>query len=198
MGVFMLEDRDCFNLRNNSCFGLLFLLFCIIFTNQVIADESNVSIKAGLLMEGEMYADPPDEYYDTDSGLMFQLNLETMLAEKLSAGVFYLRASTGAYEEKATINTYGVTLKAHINRNSNVRIRPGIAIGYQTIDLGFGGDDITGLDIGGFIEVAFSKIGENDLIAELGFITQPAGGNKDSDVTFGPILYITGGMSFGM
>ena len=194
----MFERSKVFNLRNNSCFGLLFLLFGIIVTNQAIADESNVSVKAGLLMEGEMYADPPDEYSDTDSGLMFQLNLETMLAEKLSAGVFYLRASTGSRGDSATINTYGVTLKAHINRNSNVRIRPGIAIGYQTIDLDFEGDNITGLDISGFIEVAFSKVGKNDLIVELGFITQPAGGNKDADVTFGPIFYVTGGMSFGM
>jgi hypothetical protein len=38
---------------------------------------------------------------------------------------------------------------------------------------------------------------KNALVGELGFITQPSGGNEDSDVTFGPIFYLAFGYQFG-
>ena len=34
-------------------------------------------------------------------------------------------------------------------------------------------------------------------VGEVGFISQPAGGADDYDLTFGPIFYIAGGASFG-
>ncbi len=160
--------------------------------------ESSFSLKAGMLFEGEFYSDPPDAYFATDSGLMLQLNLETMLAEKMSAGVLYSRANTAVSNDDTVINTYGVTLKAHINPDKAIKIRPGIAIGYQTIEFDSSqSDNIKGLGIGAFIELLFSNIAGVDVVTELGFITQPAGGNEDIDLTFAPIMYLTGGINFG-
>jgi len=175
------------------------LIICI-FSSVSFAEESDsfVSVKAGMLMEGEMYSDPPDQYFDTDSGFMLQVNLETMLAEKMSAGVFYQRANTASLDESVTISTYGVNLKAHVANKPNVKIRPGIAIGYQTMTGAGIEDDITGLDIGGFIELLFPNIAGQNVLAEVGFISQAAGGNKDADVTFAPIMYVLAGVSFDL
>lgn len=177
------------------------LLLLMAYGNVVLAEtsESSISLKAGLLMEGEVYANPPDQFFGTDSGLMLQFNLETMLAKKMSAGVFYLRANTGVYGESATINTYGITLKAHLNPDKSVKIRPGIAFGYQKIGIdATNSEDVTGLDIGAFIEILFSSMGGYNVVTELGIISQPAGGNTDIDLTFAPIVYLTGGVSFGL
>jgi len=37
----------------------------------------------------------------------------------------------------------------------------------------------------------------NAIIAELGFMSQPAGGNSDVDVTWAPIFYLTVGYESG-
>lgn len=60
-----------------------------------------------------------------------------------------------------------------------------------------GTDDTKGLGIGGLVEVAFPMTPQADFLSEIGFITQPAGGNDDFDLTFGPIFYIVGGAAFG-
>ncbi len=59
-------------------------------------------------------------------------------------------------------------------------------------------DNVTGLDVGGIFEIAKPlKGGKNALVGELGFITQPSGGNEDADVTWGPIFYLAFGYEFG-
>ena len=54
--------------------------------------------------------------------------------------------------------------------------------------------DTTGLDVGGFVEVAKPMSnGTQELLFEIGFVTQPSGGNDYADVTFGPHFYLTVG-----
>lgn len=160
----------------------------------------NIGIKAGVLLPGEVYVSWPGVYVGTDAGLLLGVKAEAMVAPKLSVGFFFQHGSTTLtdYNETANIDTLGGTIKAHFTQAGGIQIRPGIAIGYQTISSSAFSEDISGLDVGGLIEVAFPTEKGKAITAELGFITQPAGGNSDTDVTFGPIFYLTIGYEFGM
>jgi hypothetical protein len=76
------------------------------------------------------------------------------------------------------------------------QIRAGIILAYQMTS-GDAFDDVEGLNVGFTGEFVFPMKDKKAVVAELGFTSQPAGGNEDADVTWAPILYLTIGYEFG-
>ena len=92
--------------------------------------------------------------------------------------------------------TIGGTLKGRFALKGGTQLRPGVIFAYQitTVDEV---DDINGLNVGFTFEAAFPLKDFNAIVAEIGFTTQPSGGNSDVDVTWSPIFYLTVGYEFG-
>jgi hypothetical protein len=156
----------------------------------------NVNFKGGLLFPGTVSVEGYD--VDTEMGWMIHGYFDGVVAPKLSLGGFILFAGTSAadFDESANIITLGGTIKGRFKAGTSIYLRPGLALGYQMI----GGDafeDVKGLNISAIFELVKSLQNKNAIVGELGFITQPAGGNEDADVTFGPIFYLTVGYEFG-
>ena len=157
--------------------------------------------KLGLFLGGEATFEQSgfEGDIDVDSGLALALNIDSAVGEKLAVGGFLFYAQTGIGEGDggvdATVATIGATIKGRY-KSGKMEFRPGVALGYQTISPDEG-DSLAGFDIGAMVEIATPLGPKADFVGELGFITQPAGGNDDVDVTFGPLFYIAVGASFG-
>lgn len=180
------------------------LILAIVFAPLIVDAKSNddwiLGIKGGVLLPGSVYVgDPVDTEFDTDSGIVFGLKADTKVAEKMSMGAFYQYSSFSILDgEDVDVNTIGLTIKGKFENKSNIEIRPGLALGYQTCDSDALNDSTSGFDLGAFVEFAYPLLNKNKgaMTGEIGFITQPAGGNSDVDVTFGPIFYLAIGYEF--
>jgi hypothetical protein len=162
-----------------------------------------VGAKAGFLLSGSttIESDFGETDADTESGLMLTGGVDAAMGPHLSIGGFISYASTGIEDVEGadvSILTVGGTVKGRFAAGKG-EIRPGASIGYTMMsgDAFEGTDDSQGLGVGGLVEVAFPMTPQADFLGEIGFISQPAGGNDDLDITFGPTFYIVGGAAFG-
>jgi hypothetical protein len=183
--------------------GLLCMVLVVLSISAGNAQEQQWSLtfKGGLLMPGGVTIEGRD--FDTNMGFLGNAYFDAMVAPKLSIGGFLQMAlpSVTAWGDDygVTVTTIGATMKGRFPLQSGWILRPGLAFGYQMTSTDApDADGTNGLDIGGLFEVikplANSK---NALVGELGFMTQPSGGNSDVDVTWGPIFYFAFGYQFG-
>ncbi len=157
----------------------------------------NIGLKGGRLFEGEVYVEVVDQTVDSDAGAMLMVNVDALVGRRISMGGFAFRAAFDLGNTDTTITTLGGTLKARLDIGE-IELRPGVAVGYQVVDVDESEvDDITGFDIGGFMEVSIPFVDAAHGLVELGFITQPSGGNDDGEITWGPIIYLLVGVEFG-
>lgn len=161
------------------------------------------TFKGGLVMPGGVTIDPPGRDFDTGMGWLVNAYYDAVVAPKLSVGAFLMLAGSSVTvlgdDYGVTITTLGATMKGRFTLSNGMQLRPGLAVGYQMINTDAPSSDGTkGLDVGGIFEVVkpFAN-SKNALVGELGFFTQPSGGNSDVDVTFGPIFYFAFGYQFG-
>ena len=172
------------------------LLSTFISSGQAQNQEWNLNFKGGVLFPGTVSIEGFE--VDTETGWIFNVAGDAMVAEKLSMGGYFFYAGTSEEisEETANIMSIGGTLKGRFTLRSGTQIRPGVIFAYQTTT-GDVFDDVKGFNIGFTGEVAFPLENNRAIVGELGFTSQPSGGNEDADVTWAPILYITIGYEFG-
>jgi hypothetical protein len=159
----------------------------------------NVGLKAGVLFPGTVDVEGVD--LDLEAGPLFHASVDLVVAPKLSLGAFLLFARTQPedIDRDVSILTLGATIKGRfIGGPGELQLRPGIMLGYQKISVENVSDDSTGMDVGAVAELSIPFGGGfTAALIELGFITQPVGGNDDAEITFGPIFFLTGGIEFG-
>jgi hypothetical protein len=163
----------------------------------------NLGLKAGVLLPGSVYIEEADQSFDTSTGPLFVATLDAMVATKLSIGAFLLHArpsvTVAGTSYDANVTTLGGTIKGRFGRPDGIQFRPGIAFGYQTISSSDSDavDAVKGFDIAAIAELSIPTGGSLRIPIELSFISQPTGGNDDTEVTFSPIFYLAGGIEFG-
>ena len=150
--------------------------------------------KGGPLLPGSVYIEEADVDVDTDAGPLVHLDADLIHVPSFATGAFLLFGSTEAEGVDVSLVTFGVKLKASVLAGP-VEIRPGLAIGYTTSEVG-GLDEIKGMDLGPVLEVAFGQPGGFRFVGEVGGISQPVGGNDATGVTFAPIVYTALGFEF--
>ncbi len=167
------------------------------------SDDENwsVGLKAGALMGGSVYVERFDESFDSNPGALFLVTLDAVVGRRISLGAFLLHARPSVTvldtDYDTPITTVGATIKGRFGPSGGVSIRPGIALGYQRMTIeGQDTDEVKGLDLGAMLEVSIPAGGVR-IPFEVGIISQPVGGNDDSEVTFAPIPYLAGGVEFG-
>ncbi len=164
----------------------------------------DLALKAGVLLPGSVYVEVADQSFDTSTGPLLVASLDAMVARRLSLGAFLQHARPTVTilgdDYGAAITTFGGTIKGRFGQLDGIQFRPGLAIGYQIIASTGSSttlEDVKGVDLGGLLEVSIPTGGAIRIPLELGFISQPAGGNSDTNVTFSPIFYLAGGVEFG-
>jgi hypothetical protein len=180
-------------------FMTVLLLMTIFSLSSMVQGQSqswNFNIKGGMLMPGTVSVEGFE--VDTDMGWIANAAFDALLAEKISMGGYFFYAGTSAEEsdETANIMTIGGTIKARFTLQGGTQIRPGVILAYQ-MTTGEAFDDVNGLNVGFTGEVAFPLKNKNAIVTEIGFTSQPSGGNEDAEVTWAPIFYLTVGYEFG-
>jgi hypothetical protein len=154
-----------------------------------------VAAKAGVLFGGEIYVSDVGDL-DMDAGPLFVASAEKIVAPSFSVGGQFLIASPSVLDESFTLVNLGAIFKLRLQAGS-VSINPGAVLAYQIIDHDDVGDAINGFSPGALVEVLVPLGKTVSGVAEVGFISQPSGGNSDYEVTFGPKFYLSAGVAFG-
>jgi len=174
------------------------VIFLVLMTSlaQAQSQSWNFNIKGGILLPGTVTIEGSD--VDTDMGWIANAAFDALLAEKVSMGGYLFYAGTTPEEGDASANilAIGGTIKARFTLQGGTQIRPGVILAYQMVS-GDVFDDVSGLNVGFTGEVAFPLKNKNAIVTEIGFTSQPSGGNADADVTWAPIFYLTLGYEFG-
>jgi hypothetical protein len=179
---------------------LVTIVIVMLFTSMSLAQKQswNWNFKGGVLLPGTVTVEGIDG--DTNLGWIFNTAIDAMVAEKLSMGGYFFYSGTSEAETgedlSANIMSIGGTLKGRFPLKGGTQLRPGVIFAYQ-LTTGDAFEDVNGLNIGFTFEAAFPLKDFNSIVAELGFTTQPSGGNEDADVTWAPIFYLTVGYEFG-
>jgi hypothetical protein len=184
------------NKRVISVMVILLLILVSASTVQAQKQSWNMNIKGGLMLPGTVTVEGYDG--DTEMGWIGNLAFDALLAEKVSMGgyLFYSGITAEDIDEGANILGIGGTIKARFTLKGGTQIRPGVILAYQMTS-GDAFEDVTGFGVGFTGEVVFPLKDFNAIVAEIGFTSQPSGGNEDVEVTWSPIFYLTLGYEFG-
>jgi len=179
---------------------MVLLVIVLLFSanhTQAQSQTWNMNFKGGIMLPGTVTIEGLGDF-DTDMGWIANIAYDALVAEKVSMGgyFFYAGVTTEESDESANILTIGGTVKGRFTLSSGTQIRPGLILAYQMTS-GSAFDDVKGLNVGFTGEVAFPLKDKKAVVAELGFTSQPSGGNSDADVTWAPIFYLTVGYEFG-
>jgi hypothetical protein len=166
---------------------------------QALKQSWNWNFKGGILLPGTVTIEGVGDA-DTNMGWIINTAFDAMVAEKLSMGGYFFYSGTSEAEtgndNGANVMTIGGTLRGRFPLKGGTQLRPGVVFAYQ-ITTGDAFDDLSGLNVGLSFDVAFPLKDFKAIVAELGFMTQPSGGNEDADITWGPMFYLTVGYEFG-
>ena len=158
----------------------------------------NWNFKGGIILPGTVTVEGYDA--DTELGWIVNTVFDAMVAEKLSMGGYFfysgLTEAESGESNGANIMSIGGTLKARFPLRGGTQLRPGVIFAYQ-ITTGDAFDDVNGLNVGFTFEAAFPLKDRNAIVAEIGFTSQPSGGNSDVNVTWAPIFYLAVGYEIG-
>jgi len=168
--------------------------------------EYDYGIAAGIWLPGTITIEDLD--IDKSAGLLLRGFADVYVAPKLAVGAYgnYSMATLekGPFEADARFWELGVALKAKFMLSPDLAMKPGLNIGYRSLSrdsvAGYDdpGDDLSadGLGLNLSVEFQFALEGGYIFFADVGFLSQPAGGTDDVDVTWAPIFYLCAGIAF--
>ena len=182
--------------KHRTVIFCMIALFLVISTGYAQNQSWNMNFKGGIMLPGTVTIEGND--VDTEMGWIINTAYDAMVAEKFSMGGYlFYSGIESEYGDAANILTIGGAFKGRFTMQSGTQIRPGLILAYQMTS-GDAFDDVNGLNVGFTLEVAFPlKKKYTAIVGELGFTSQPSGGNEDADVTWAPIFYLTVGYEFG-
>ena len=174
-----------------------YLLFFIISFSYAGSNTTHISIAATQMSETDnLYFAEIDRYFYVGDALLFKAEVDFYLAafnKNFGIGVFANFGSPwyGWYEE-VSMTEFGPSFKFKINAGKVVFV-PSLYIGYRSYE-GDAGEAL-GLNLSVKVQYPLEKIVP---FVDIGFLSQPAGGNDDTDITFSPVFIIGGGIGFDL
>lgn len=168
--------------------------------------EFDIGAAAGVWLPGTISIEDLD--LDKSAGLLVRVFGDAYLMPKFAVGA-YFNYSTATLEKNsievdATFWELGIALKPRFVLSPTVALKPGLNVGYRNSNrdrvAGFDDpdDDLSadGLGLNLSVELQILLEGGYIFFVEGGFLSQPAGGTDDVDVTWAPIMYLAGGVAF--
>ncbi len=159
------------------------------------ANEYGFSL--GLLAGGEVYIAEFDRYFGLDSGLSLFGFYDFFITDKFAVGGNAHVAFPGQEFLGETLGFYelALALKIKLSLGNKFSYKPGFNIGYRLITSD-NLDTIQGLGLNLTNELQLDVSERFTPFVDLGFISQPAGGNDEFNTTFSPIIVFRVGVSF--
>jgi hypothetical protein len=150
----------------------------------------------GYVAPGTVTAESVD--LDTDSGYLVQGAADYYVAPRFGVGLYIQYQSVGIKDVSGTASVFGIgpTFKARFPVGERFTIRPSLSIGYQSGSWSEATKSTSGLGVGFQVEGAMPMANTTNGLVQLGFSTQPSGGNSDVDLTWAPIFYAAVGIEF--
>ncbi|NTW48439.1 MAG: porin family protein [Chlorobiales bacterium] len=170
--------------------------------------EVEFGISGGILLPGSINIEDFNPA-DTKISPLFRLIVDTYITEKFMIGGYVnfasisLKSTDSKYsyftarvpEQTVTMYEFGGALKGRFLLNPKLVFKPGLNLGYRMATGDFFSDNVKGFAVNFSAELQFLGDSFSPYI-DGGFLAQPNGGNTDWFVTFPPVLYLTGGISF--
>lgn len=192
---------------------LFLFILVLIFTNHQLsfAEDKNkkyeIGISAGIISSSDVWVSLHGDYINQNANFFLKGYFDYFIIPELSFGL-YTNFTTISLEKDiyvfdkvikksgTPILEFGGSVKPRIELSEKLILKPGASAGYREY---FGENDFTtwkGFSLDGSAELQYLLNDQLKLFTELGFLFQPYGGNKDTDVTFDPTLYLVVGVSF--
>jgi hypothetical protein len=157
----------------------------------------SMNFKGGLLLDGPGELDI-EGWGKTSPKVspLIKMDIDGILTPKFSMGLYFTYCSMAVEDSdiKTSLISVGGTIKPRFMLSENLQLRPGLAFGYNAMKNDQMKDASNGLNVGMQIELTTKLQDGVGFVAELGFISQPTGGNDDGDITFPPIIFLTIGL----
>jgi hypothetical protein len=176
------------------------LIFIVLFAPlflQAQLKNSEVSLALNFMTESDdLYFAEADRYYYVGDALLFKADFSFFpdaFGKRFGIGIYSNLGSPwyDGFEETFTTE-FGPLLKWKLVANK-ITFIPTLYIGYRSYE----GDAGDGMGLNFSVLTQFSMDNFNPFI-DIGFMSQPAGGNDATDITYGPVLIIGGGVTFGL
>jgi hypothetical protein len=190
-------------------FIIILLLFCAVNLNQLHAvkkkNTNKLSSKSydlgasiGMWLGGDIWLDDLNMEISKESSLLVHLFYDSYLMQKFSLGAYlnYSPAtlSYGSIEEDATMLELGGAIKYKILFEDKYALKIGLGLGYRKLSVeGLSEADGEGFGLNLSVEGQYCLQNGHSVFVETGFLTQPAGGNDDTSITWSPIFYLSAG-----
>jgi hypothetical protein len=176
--------------------ALLIISLAFVGINGLAQDlkENEFSISLGYMFEGEMYVAEIDQYFSVGETILLRAEFDHYFSDKVGIGAYLSYGSpyySYVYEEISMIEA-GALFKLRFPAGDKFQIKPGVYFGYRS----YGDDAGTGFGINANVGIQYSVSEKVKPFFELGILSQPAGGNDDSDVTYGPTFQASIGITF--
>jgi hypothetical protein len=183
-----------------TLFAILLLLPGRTFAQDTFTARTHeIGISVGYLFEGSAYFAEPDRYSAHTAGLMARFFYDRFIMDQLAFGLYGQAALTDfpryTTDSGATLIEAGVTMKPRFFIGEKMALKPGLNIGYRYYDAedDFVAGDALGLNFS--LEIQYDMGADFLPFGEIGFLSQPWGGNEDTDITYDPILYFLVGIA---
>lgn len=166
----------------------------------------DIGFSAGFWLPGTITIEDVDA--DKKIGPLVRIFYDSYINPRFAAGAYFNYSSAvisyETLEADADFLEFGIALKPKFFIGPDMALKPGLNLGYRMANrellIGYESADTNtkskGLGVNFSVELQFMQNDNYIYFVESGFLTQPAGGNSDADVTWGPILYLTCGLTF--
>lgn len=152
--------------------------------------KSEFSISAGYMFEGEVYVWYPNVYGSVGETFHLRTDYVGYFGDYFGMGGFVSYSNPYYYGQEVSATEFGVVLKGRFKAGENMVVKFPLCIGYRSY--GNNAGQGLGIDFSGQLQFPGEKVRP---FVELGFLTQPEGGNDFSDVTYGPVFLVSVGIS---
>lgn len=157
--------------------------------------NDQVSISLGYMFEGEIYLWEPDRYGSVGETLLLRAEYNhyfSSMGSRFGLGAFYTFGMPwyAVYEETAQ-HEIGAVVKLRLRAGDKALIKPGLYLGYRA----YGNDAGEGLGINGSVQLEY-QLEKVKPFVDLGIMSQPAGGNEVTDMTYSPTFQLMFGVTF--
>ena len=134
---------------------------------------------------------------EKESSLLFHLFYDYYLMPELAMGIFLNFAPDVVVEgaDGEAFTEFGFSIIPRFFVSESLAIKPGLQMGYRTSEVA--GEDLEALGLNLNCQFYYLPDPAKKIayIGEIGFLAQPAGGTDSYEITFGPIFYLSAGVS---
>jgi hypothetical protein len=177
----------------------LLTFFFLSIISQEVPQSYTLGIKGGLSLGAPGKINYGGYEFKPKTSPLLKVELDGILVEKLSMGVFAMYNSFSVENFNKTANYWILagTIKPRFTLDNGSQIRPAMVIGYNYIKNDDMDENSDGLNVGFQLELTFPLQDSKWIVTEIGFFSQPVGGDPTYKLTFPPIFYIAAGIEFG-